>query len=178
MIKLTWSKSVKWSVWKSILSSVMEKLETWNLDSKWTSFKGFHWVLHLRRYCRQYLIITWPWQISLSLVTGATLIHANAFKSSSIFCFKYFAIINFSRKANALVVVDLLAGSCICTWSKLIQPKAPLAFFFLNYFLILKLTLNAWPKLFYKKVTPKTFGKFRKMCSGFFYAAEFCYHRF
>ena len=32
-------------------------------------------------------------------------------KLSSTFCFKYFAIINFARKVNALVIFDLLAGS-------------------------------------------------------------------
>ena len=41
-------------------------------------------------------------------------------KSSSS-CFKYFVIINFARKTNVLMVVDLLAGSCICKWKKLIK---------------------------------------------------------
>ena len=38
-------------------------------------------------------------------------------KLSSTYCVKYFVIINsanFARKTNALVVLDLLAGSCIC----------------------------------------------------------------
>ena len=34
---------------KIYVSPVMEKLETSNLDSRWTSVKGFHWVLrHMR----------------------------------------------------------------------------------------------------------------------------------
>ena len=33
---------------KIYVSPVMEKLETSNLDTWWTSLKEFHWVLHLR----------------------------------------------------------------------------------------------------------------------------------
>ena len=44
-------------------------------------------------------------------------------KSSSTSCCKYFAIIYFARKTNALVVFDLLAGSCIYTCHKLIKAK-------------------------------------------------------
>ena len=36
-------------------------------------------------------------------------------QSSSTSSFKYFTIINFARKANVIVVVDLLVGSCTCT---------------------------------------------------------------
>ena len=65
-------------------------------------------------------------------------------KSSST-CFKYFPIINFARKTIALVVVDLLAGFCINIRKNLIKAKAMsvLTFFFLNNFLILKLTSKA-----------------------------------
>ena len=40
------------------------------------------------------------------------------------------------EKQNALVVTDLLPGSCICTWNKLIKAKAtsPLNFFFEFFF--------------------------------------------
>ena len=41
---LNWSNLAKWPVWISV-SPVMEKLETSNLDSQETSFKGFCWVL-------------------------------------------------------------------------------------------------------------------------------------
>ena len=40
---LNWSNLAKWPVWISV-SPVMEKLETSNLDSQETSFKGFCWV--------------------------------------------------------------------------------------------------------------------------------------
>ena len=68
---LSSSKSANWTVWKSIYP-VMEKLETSNFDSRQTSFKGFYWVTRLQRYWPCYFIFTWLWQISLSLVTGAT----------------------------------------------------------------------------------------------------------
>ena len=45
-------------------------------------------------------------------------------KSSSTSCFKHLPIISFARKTNALAVVDLLAGSCICTWNKLNKEMA------------------------------------------------------
>ena len=71
---LNWSNLAKWPVWISV-SPVMKKLETSNLDSQETSFKGFCWVpAPLRRYWYHYNIFTWLRQIFLSLVTGATVI--------------------------------------------------------------------------------------------------------
>ena len=71
---LNWSNLAKWPVWISV-SPVMEKLETSNLDSQETSFKGFCWVpAPLRRYWYHYNIFTWLRQIFLSLVTEATVI--------------------------------------------------------------------------------------------------------
>ena len=63
-------------------------------------------------------------------------------KSSLTSYFKYLAMINFPRKTNILVIIDLLAGSCICTCNKLIKAKAIflLTFSFKIFFLILKLT--------------------------------------
>ena len=66
------------------------------------------------------------------------------FSSSSPSCFKHFVMIKFSKfywqMTNDIVTVDLLAGSWICTWNKLINSKkiSPLTLFFKNYFLILK----------------------------------------
>ena len=86
-------------------------------------------------------------------------------KLSSTSCFKYFVVIKW-RKTIALEVVDLLAGSCVCTLNKLIVAKtlkiSPLTSFFLNSFLILKLSLKAATKLFYKKAAPNTF----RICTG------------
>ena len=73
---LNWSNLAKWPVWISV-SPVMEKLETSNLDSQETSFKGLCWVPPpppLRRYWYHYNIFTWLRQIFLSLVTEATVI--------------------------------------------------------------------------------------------------------
>ena len=79
-------------------------------------------------------------------------------KTTSTSYFKYFVLLKFSKfckKNKCFHVVDLLAGSCICTWNKLIKVKAvpPLSFSFKNSFLILKLNLKAanwvvlWKKL-------------------------------
>ena len=62
-------------------------------------------------------------------------------KSSSTSCCKYFAIIYFARKTNALAVVG---SSCIYTWRKLIKARAIslltfLTFFFFPFFQSLKL---------------------------------------
>ena len=150
----------------------------------WTSFKRLYWFPRLRRYWCHYLMLTWLCQISLCLVTGATVIKlwhwkqlpdrspwgtssplggsniitfwsraidkssvikrlcssTQTLKSSSISCCKYFAIIYFARKTNALGVVG---SSCIYTWRKLIKAKTIslltfLTFFFFPFFLILK----------------------------------------
>ena len=69
-------KLTKWPVYvthvsmyqKIYASPVMGKLETSSLNRQ-TSFKGFYWVLCFRSLWRHYLIVTWLWQISLSLVT-------------------------------------------------------------------------------------------------------------
>ena len=81
-------------------------------------------------------------------------------KLSSTPRFKYLAIIYFARKTNSLVVVDLLAGSCICTGNKLIKAKAicPLTFFFLKFFSDNKLTSEAATgAVLQKKAFPKSF---------------------
>ena len=36
-------------------------------------------------------------------------------RSSMTYCFKYFLMINFAKKTNALMTVDLLVGAGICT---------------------------------------------------------------
>ena len=46
---------------------------------------------------------------SYSEATGATFIHKRLGRHGCL------ASANFARKTNALVVVDLLVGSCICT---------------------------------------------------------------
>ena len=74
-------------------------------------------------------------------------------KSPSTSYFKYFVIVKFSKfckKDKCSVVVELLAGSCICTRTKLIKAKAIslLTFFFKNSFPILKLNLKAAIRVF------------------------------
>ena len=93
-------------------------------------------------------------------------------KSTLTSYFKYFAIINLARKTNALVVVDLLASSCICTWNKLIRAQtiSPLPFFFFKFFSDTK-TLNLLVQkqplgLFYKKAVPISFGICIGKCVG------------
>ena len=51
------------------------------------------------------------------------------------------------------MVVDLLAGSCICTWNKLIKTKeiSPLTFFLKKNLLILKLNAKVATGLVLKK---------------------------
>ena len=98
------------------------------------------------------------------------------FKSSSASCFRYFMIIKFSKfckKIKCSVVIDLPAGSCIYTRTKLIKAKAisPLAFFFLNSFLMLKLNSKAAQRsCSLKKAIPKTFGIFtgKQLCWSLF----------
>ena len=80
-------------------------------------------------------------------------------RSSSTSCFKYFVIIKFKKfcKTNALMVVDMLVGSCIVTWNMLINSKVTsLTFFFKNSFWY-KIQKHP-PELFYKKAVVKTFG--------------------
>ena len=100
-------------------------------------------------------------------------VHPRTFKSSSTSCFQYFAIIKFKDKwqKNALVVVHLLAGSGICTWSKPIKAKVinlSTSFLLFNSFLILKRNSKAATELFYKKGVPKRFGIFtgKYLCCG------------
>ena len=58
--------------------------------------------------------------------------------------------------AKAVMVVDLLVGTCICIRKKSIKAKAisPPTLFFLNSFLILKLNLEQPLESFYKKTHP------------------------
>ena len=57
-----------------------------------------------RSYCYQiWSVKSTPWQGSIG--------------HFSIGCSKYFVIINLQER-HALVVVDLLADSCVCTWNK------------------------------------------------------------
>ena len=66
---------------------------------------------------------------------------------------KYFAILNW--------VLDLLAGSCIFTWNKLIKAKGITPLSFVNYFLILKLSSKAATGVVLQKShVPKTLDIF------------------
>ena len=59
------------------------------------------------------------------------------------------------------MVVDLLVGSCICTWNKRINSRAisPLTFFFKNSFLILKyISKTATGVVIKNKLLLKLFG--------------------
>ena len=82
-------------------------------------------------------------------------------QSSSTSSFKYFTIINFARKANVIVVVDLLVGSCICTWNRLIKAKAisSLTFFFQNSFDTKTYLKSRHPSCSIEKAVSKSFGK-------------------
>ena len=185
--------------------------------------KGFYrWVLSWWCHC---LVITWFWQISLSLGTEvlllsnlgskknslieahgtllhwgvislpfdqvilinlyissysktirATFIHANV---ETIINFLIQIVCNkkdsasFAKKTDTLVVVDLFAGSCICTWNKLIKANtiSPLTFFFKFFFWYEHLIQKQHTGIVLsKKVVPKTFEMLTKqhMCWSLF----------
>ena len=69
------------------------------------------------------IITFWSRAIDKSSVIKKLCSCTQTLKSSSTSCCKYFAIIYFARKTNALVVFDLLAGSCIYTCHKPIKAK-------------------------------------------------------
>ena len=68
------SKSVKWAIWESIKSLVIEKLEALNLNSRVSVIQRVLMSTPSQKDWRHYSIFTWLWKISLYLVLGATVI--------------------------------------------------------------------------------------------------------
>ena len=68
------SKSVKWAIWESIKSLVIEKLEALNLNSRVSVIQRVLMSTPSQKDWHHYSIFTWLWKISLYLVLGATVI--------------------------------------------------------------------------------------------------------
>ena len=68
------SKSVKWAIWESIISLVMEKLEALNLSSRVSVIQRVLMSTPSQKDWCHYPIFTWLWKISLYLALGATVI--------------------------------------------------------------------------------------------------------
>ena len=119
--------------------------------------------MSIGRYFSRHLLIEWHWYIFISaIIERLQGLHSSPErpKSSSTSCFKYCVLIKFSKfckKDKSLVVVDLLAGPCICTWNKLIKASviSPLSFFFFNSFLILETKFKSSHRSSIKKLPLK-----------------------
>ena len=116
---LNCSKSAKWPVWKFIYLQSWRKIK---FGQQVNLILRVPLVPCLRRKWCYYLIIMWPWQIFISSVIERLQgLHwsMQTLKSSLTYCVKY-------------LLLELLAGSCICTWNKLIKVKGitSLTFFF------------------------------------------------
>ena len=94
--------------------------------------------------------------------TGTSFIFVYQFLVSNILWWQNSA--NFARKTNTLEAVDLLTGSCICTWKKLIKAKAisPLTFFKIFYD-TKTLFESSHQNCSIKKATPKILNIHRKI---------------